>query len=169
MEPALCLLNSILSTVKRPGFFTFSCPCDDFENVRSCIAPWTPSYQNNLWLKETGKHSLSPALPNNDTVCAATSRSSPTAAKPRFYTYCTSCDHWQERVPYTSTEGCSFEIQPSPLVQIERVLGRFTFHLKHLEPWILMKRNCFPSKKAISRIIRSQLRPGAHTQVRLRN
>ena len=63
-----------------------------------------------LMAEETSKHSLSPALPNNDTVCAATSRagtSSLTAlpAKPRFYTYCTSCDHWQERVPYTSFVG----------------------------------------------------------------
>lgn len=54
--PALCLLNSIISTVKIPGFFTLSCPRDDFENVRSSILyrnplPLTPSYQNNLWLK----------------------------------------------------------------------------------------------------------------------
>lgn len=47
-----------ISTVKRPVFFTFSCPRDDFENVRSYILyrnphplPWTPSYQNHFWLK----------------------------------------------------------------------------------------------------------------------
>nr|YP_009045820.1 orf113e [Batis maritima]AIC83423.1 orf113e [Batis maritima] len=56
MAPALCFLNSMKSTVKRLGFFTLSCPRDGFENVRSYILyrnplPWTPSYQNYLWLK----------------------------------------------------------------------------------------------------------------------
>ncbi|GLT77666.1 hypothetical protein SLA2020_492320 [Shorea laevis] len=59
--------------------------------------PLPPSYQNNLWLKRQASIPLVLLCPTM-TLCAATSRagtSSPTAlpAKPRFSTYCTSCDH----------------------------------------------------------------------------
>lgn len=51
-----------------------------------------------LMAEETGKDSLSPALPNNDTVCAATSRAgtySPISLPAHaFLLYLsTSCDH----------------------------------------------------------------------------
>lgn len=133
-----------------------------FPRVRNTACPililWMPHSSPNqngtrfVLAEETGKHSLSPALPKNSTVCAATFRAG--TSKETYYTSCqTRLLYLQHELwPLTRTSALYFVgglllLNPTEPLSPNRKssLGRFTFHLKHPPPGILMKIYFFPS------------------------